>query len=465
MHFTDTNYALFLPIVLLLYWGVRVRVAQNLILLVASYAFYGWVHPWICILIGVSTIVDYVCGLLLGRPDRRSVERRIVLGVSLAVNLGMLGVFKYYNFFVSSAVDALSTLGVRSEPVMLYVLLPAGISFYTFQTLSYTIDVYRGKLKARRSFLDFAVFVSCFPQLVAGPIERARRLLPQIESTRHWRWEFLESAIPLLVVGFFKKLVVADNLAPFVQQVYMLEHPSAWVLFAGTVAFAIQILADFSAYTDIARGSSRLLGLDLMENFNAPYAALTPSDFWRRWHISLSTWIRDYVYIPLGGSHVSSRTKFVWIVAVTFGLSGLWHGAHWHFVVWGLFHALLLIAYRAVGLDGRWKPSNRWRLVSSWTVMMTLTLLGWTLFRATSLGWLVEAVGHMSPGLTGNDLFVGTLILGYCVVYSLPWLIVAALRRIRAPMYWTHVACHWALVCLMVLLANREPEAFIYFQF
>jgi len=465
MAFTDLSYAIFLPAVFVLYWAVRRKTAQNLVLLGASYLFYGFVHPWFCLLIATSTVVDYFCGLLLDGPERRPGFRKGVLAASLAVNLGMLGVFKYFNFFAENAGALLAGLGIRVEPLLLSVVLPVGISFYTFQTLSYTIDVYRGQMRARRNPIDFAVFVSCFPQLVAGPIERARRFLPQIETPRRWRWEAFFSAVPLLILGFFKKLVVADNLAGFVEQVYMLREPSAYVLLAGTVGFAIQILADFSAYTDIARGSARLLGFELVRNFNAPYLAVSPSDFWRRWHISLSTWIRDYLYIPLGGSRVEGRWRHAWVLIVTFALCGLWHGAQWHFVAWGLYHALLLVVYHQLGFGGRWRPEGVLRLAASWGVMTFLTLAGWTLFRATSLGWLAGAVTHGRLGLGGDDLYVGTLILGYCLVYTLPWLLYAAVQRFWAHLYWHRVVYHWLLLSLIVLLANRDPEAFIYFQF
>ena len=465
MTFTDTYYAAFIFSVFALYWAVRRKTAQNLLLLIASYVFYGFVHPWFCLLIAASTVIDYVCGLLLARDGQTAWYRKSVLAVSLLVNLGMLGVFKYFNFFAESAGTLLASMGLQVEPLLLNIILPVGISFYTFQTLSYTIDVYNRRMEARRNFIDFAVFVSCFPQLVAGPIERASRFLPQIENPRQWRWDTFFSAFPLLILGFFKKLVVADNLAGFVEQVYMLKEPSAYVLFAGTVGFAIQILADFSAYTDIARGSARLLGLELSENFAAPYLAVSPSDFWRRWHISLSSWIRDYLYIPLGGSHVDSRWKHVWILIVTFGLSGLWHGAQWHFVIWGLYHALLLIAYHQLGFGGRWKPDNALKLAASWSVMTLLTLIGWTLFRATSLDWLAGAVSHGRLGLEGADLFVGSLILGYCLIYTLPWLLYGLMQKLCTNLYWHRVVYHWLLLSLIVLLANRDPEAFIYFQF
>ena len=499
MTFTDQGYAVFLAVVFALYWSVRHKTAQNVVLLAASYLFYGFIHPWFCLLIAASTVVDYVCGLLLdnsgsllkkgtgtSRPSvflgfqahrlgarplfqqaakRPAGFRKGVLSASLVVNLGLLGAFKYFNFFAANVGAAFAAAGIRVEPMLLNVVLPVGISFYTFQTLSYTIDVYRGTIRPSRSFIDFAVFVSCFPQLVAGPIERASKMLPQIETTRRWRWENVSSAVPLLILGFFKKLVVADNLAVWVEQVYMLREPSSFVLVAGTVGFAIQILADFSAYTDIARASARLLGLELVRNFDAPYLAVSPSDFWRRWHISLSTWIRDYIYIPLGGSRVESRWRHAWIVIVTFGLCGLWHGAQWHFVAWGLFHAVLLIVYYQLGMGGRWRPDGMLKLTASWSVMMLLTLLGWTLFRAPSLEWLADAISHGRLGLAGGDLYTGALILGYCLVYTIPWLIFGWVKEHWAHLYWHRVVYHWVLLSLIVLLANRSPETFIYFQF
>ncbi|MCA9269587.1 MAG: MBOAT family protein, partial [Planctomycetales bacterium] len=427
--------------------------------------FYGFVHPWFCILIAASTVVDFACGWLMEAAEGRPLRRKLLLFVSIAANLGMLGVFKYYNFFVGNVEQLLGTLGLHVEPLLLQVVLPAGISFYTFQTLSYTIDVYRGQLRACRNPIDFAVFVSCFPQLVAGPIERASRLLPQIETPRVWNWDRFLSAIPLLVLGFFKKMVVADNLAGWVQQVYMLQSPSLYVLLAGTVAFAMQILADFSAYTDIARGCSRILGIELQENFNSPYLSVSPSDFWRRWHISLSSWIRDYLYVPLGGSQVESRWRHAWILILTFSLSGLWHGAQWHFVMWGLYNGLLLVAYHVLGMGGRWRPARWWQLVPAWGVMMMFTLVGWSLFRASSMTWLASAVGRGDWGLAGDDLYAGTLILGYCVAYGVGWVLFRATTELRERWYWSNVLCHWGLFACLLLLANRDPEAFIYFQF
>ena len=305
MIFTSQEYLVFLAIIFGLYWTVAHKTLQNVLLLAASYLFYGWIHPWFCILIAFSTCVDYACGLGMKRTPLR---RGPLLAVSLVANLGMLGIFKYFNFFTENVIAALDRIGVAAEPITVSVFLPVGISFYTFQTLSYTIDIYRGRCRVRTNFIDFALFVAFFPQLVAGPIERAQRFLPQIERRRAWNSERFWAAWPLLVRGYLKKVVIADNVAVLADQVYLLDRPSFFVLAVGTVAFAVQIYCDFSAYTDIARGSAKLIGFDLVENFNSPYLALSPSDFWRRWHISFSSWIRDYLYIGMGGSRVASRS-------------------------------------------------------------------------------------------------------------------------------------------------------------
>jgi alginate O-acetyltransferase complex protein AlgI len=347
--FTSVEYLILLATVFVLYWTIRVRTVQNALLLATSYVFYGWVHPWFCILIAASTVADYFFARAIRAQPSRA---RLWLGASLVFNLGLLGFYKYFDFFAANVHAALTEVGIPSDPVVLGVLLPVGISFYTFQTLSYTIDVYRGELEPRRSFLDFALFVSFFPQLVAGPIERARNFLPQVERARRFRWDLFASAWPLLVSGYFKKMVVADNVASSSDLVFALESPSFTVLLAGTIAFAAQIACDFSGYTDIARGSARLLGFELIRNFNLPYLAISPSDFWRRWHISFSSWIRDYLYIPLGGSKAGGKLRLLLVLLASMGLSGLWHGAAWNFVLWGVFHAVVLFLYHAHGLRG-----------------------------------------------------------------------------------------------------------------
>ena len=390
MIFTSTTFATFFVAVFVVYWGLPRtglggRRAQNVLLLAASYVFYGWVHPWFCLLIAGSTIVDYMCGLGMERTPR---HKRSYLTLSIAFNLGLLATFKYFDFFAASISNVLEALGLggTATKASLGLLLPVGISFYTFQTLSYTIDIYRRQLTARRNFVDFALFVSFFPQLVAGPIERARRFLPQIETPRRFDAATFFSGLELIAFGYLKKLVVADNIGPRIDQIFALQSPTLALLAVGAAGFAVQIYADFSAYTDIARGVARLLGFDLVINFRSPYLAVSPSDFWRRWHISFSTWIRDYLYIPLGGSRTSGRLRFLGILIVTLGLSGLWHGAAWHFVLWGVYHAVLVYAYHAVGCGGRWVPRGALHKVCAWALMLGFTLAGWLVFRADDLG-------------------------------------------------------------------------------
>ncbi len=462
MDFTSYAYLYLLAIVCVAYWLLRRRVAQNVLLLAASYLFYGFIHPWFCLLLAGSTLGNYALGLAIGRRPSR---RKLLLTLGVAFNLGLLGTFKYFNFFAENVHALLGAVGFNVSPATLRLVMPLGISFYTFQTLSYVIDVYRGQLEPRRSLLDFSVFVAAFPQLTMGPIERGGNFLPQIEKPRRWSWDLFCAAWPLLVRGYLKKLVVADNLARYADKVFMLEAPSAWLLAAGSLAYTIQIFADFSGYTDIARGSGKLFGFDLMENFRSPYLAVSPSDFWRRWHISLSTWIRDYLYIPLGGSRVGGWVRYFFVVLVTMGLAGLWHGAAWHFVAWGVFHGLLLFGYRLAGMGGRWRPTGRTRTVLAWAVMFAFVTAGWTFFRAPSLGWLVHAVGQMSLGLSGDSLMVGALIVAFVAAYSLPVLVLAWAERFRARVPALHGLLYGLAVVCIVLLAPASGEEFVYAQF
>ena len=315
---------------------------QNLLLLVASYVFYGWWDWRFLGLIALSTLVDYFVGIRIEEADDRQRKKRW-LWVSLAVNLGILGYFKYANFFIENWITAWDGLGVTMHASTLQVILPVGISFYTFQTLSYSIDIYRGNLKATRDPVAFAAFVSFFPQLVAGPIERATNLLPQITSPRTFTYEQGRDGMRLILWGMFKKVVVADSCAPYVDMCF--DNPAAFsgsTLILGAILFSFQIYGDFSGYSDIAIGTAKLFGFELMTNFKFPYFSRDIDEFWRRWHISLSTWFRDYLYIPLGGSRVS-KPKAIRNVFVIFLISGFWHGANWTFIVWGGIHALLFI--------------------------------------------------------------------------------------------------------------------------
>jgi len=443
------------------YWLLGRKPFQNVMLLAASYIFYGYVHPWFCILLGISTVVDYYTALGMERFGHR---KKQMLQISLISNLGMLGVFKYFNFFADNFQALFLKLGFDFPPITYSIYLPVGISFYTFQTLSYTIDVYWGNLKARRNFIDFALFVTFFPQLVAGPIERATHLLLQVETPRKWNRDLFMSAWPLMIQGYLKKMVIADNMAIFADKVYLMHQPSIALFLAGTIAFAIQIYMDFSGYTDIARGSARLLGFELMDNFKSPYLAISPSDFWRRWHISFSSWIRDYLYIPLGGSRAASSFHFFCILFVTMGLAGLWHGASWHFVFWGLYHGVILFIYHRLGKGGRWQPAGAIGTLSAWSVMICLTLFGWMLFRAPTMAWLGRILFD-GVRLDLSDVPVAVYILVMGLLYSLPLLVMGWTDRFwtKWPVLRTAV---YTICVLTICVFSREAQYdFIYFQF
>ena len=470
MIFHSLDFLVFFLLVVAAYWGLGHR-AQNVLLLAASYFFYGYVHPWFLILIATSTVIDYASARgMERRPDRR----RWFMAASIVSNFGMLGFFKYFNFFLDNVHAVLAAAGADVALPTLRVLLPVGISFYTFQAMSYTVDVFRGELRARRSLLDVAVFISFFPHLVAGPIQRASFLMPQVEGGRRFSIEKASSGFTLMVWGFFKKLVIADNVGVIANKVFALSDPSFDVLWAGVFAFAIQIYADFSAYTDIARGSSRWLGFELTENFDHPYLARTPADFWRRWNISLSSWFRDYVYIPLGGSRA---TGWLWArnVLVTFLLSGLWHGASWNYVLWGLYHGLLLVITRAHRiLRPAAKPVHAWMQVPQTVGMFALTLAGWLLFRETELSAIVRDLRlvpwHSSPLDRQAGLYLFLLAFGYSIplwVQSL-WIEAHRGEPARVPpsvaLAFRAIACGAAFAAILVL-RSRTSLDFIYFQF
>lgn len=462
MLFTSPSFLVFFVVVATAFWSLRARRIQNALLLVASYVFYGFVHPWFCILLAGSTLLDWRCALAMARWPAR---KNVFLGCSLCGQLGLLAFFKYSGFVAANARAIGGALGLHLPEFALRIVLPVGISFYTFQTLSYTIDVWRGRLAPRRSLLDFATFVSFFPQLVAGPIERASHLLPQVERERRWDWERFLSAWPLLLRGYLKKLVFADSIAGVVDRVFMLKEPSLALLLAGGLCFALQIFADFSGYSDMARGFARLLGFELIENFRAPYLALTLSDFWRRWHISLSSWIRDYLYVPLGGSRVKGRLAQLRVLLVTFGLSGLWHGAAWNFVVWGLAHGLLLWVERVLGFGRDWRPRALWQRLLAWATTFTAAAGLFVVFRAPSLAWLGHALTHHDPRFANEDGTTAAILLARLMVYALPWLGLAVLEPLLARRGWLLAGVRWFAFGLLLLLAQDGGRAFIYFQF
>ena len=473
----------FLPVVFLLHWlagrGLR---WQNVLLVVASYVFYGWWDWRFLLLIALTSACSYGSGLLIGRSGERR-ARRFWCGANIILNLGILAVFKYCNFFVENLQALLSAVGYRLDWGTLNVVLPVGISFYTFQALSYTIDVYRGKIAPTRDVVGFFAFISFFPQLVAGPIERATNLLPQFGRARKFDYDLAVDGCRQMLWGFVKKLVVADNCAAIVN-----AHWSGYESLSGVnllvlgFFFTMQIYCDFSGYSDIAIGCARLFGINLMRNFDNPYFSRSVPEFWRRWHISLMTWLRDYVYIPLGGSRRSlavtvRNTYVVWIV------SGLWHGAAWTFVCWGLYHATLLVFYRLLGLTsrhehvaghGRRLPSPREGVQMALTFL--LALLGWVIFRAESMAQAVGIFRRMALHPLDGSLLVDARRTAWALLASVLLLAVEWTRRERqhalqfdpgtllARSEPARLTLYAALIVLIVFTVG-QVQTFIYFQF
>lgn len=393
MLFNSIDFAVFLPIVFAIYWVIGAKNVryQNLLIVISSYVFYGWWDWRFLSLIAFSTLVDFSIGRLLER-NKEHRKRKMLLGVSVLVNLGFLGFFKYYNFFLDNFISAFSFFGYQLHQNSLEIVLPVGISFYTFQTLSYTIDVYRKELDATHDIVAFSAYVSFFPQLVAGPIERASQLLPQFSNRRYFDYNDAVLGLRQMLWGFFKKMVVADNCARFANEIFNNSQDfngSALVL--GSLFFAFQIYGDFSGYSDIAIGTARLFGIKLMRNFAFPYFSRDMAEFWRRWHISLSTWFRDYLYIPLGGSRGGTSMK-IRNTFIIFIISGFWHGANWTFIAWGALNALfflplMLAKKNRINMNIVAFETNVPSLKEFLSILLTfaLTLLAWIFFRADDL--------------------------------------------------------------------------------
>ncbi len=491
MLFNTWTFLTFALIVFGLYYRLPHR-WQNRLLLVASYIFYGaWDWRFLS-LIWLSTIVDFVTGrAIAGEVDPK--RKRLWLTVSCATNLGLLGVFKYAGFFAQSFADLAGVFGWNPGIVTLNIVLPVGISFYTFQTMSYTIDIYRGRLSPVRSFEDFALFVAYFPQLVAGPIERASHLLPQLVEPRSVSRSQVREGAWLIGWGLFKKAVIADNIAPRVDEVFFAgnDWASGGACLLAIYGFAIQIYCDFSGYSDVARGLGKLMGIDIMRNFQIPYVATSPQEFWRRWHISLSTWLRDYLYIPLGGNRFGGLQTYRNLM-LTMVLGGLWHGAAWTFVLWGFYQGALLAVHRwfvvdrvagagtsgaGAGAARKTHPSKEkpgWarlpRAVLSWLVMFHLVCLGWLIFRAESVGQIWSFLGRIftGPGLRIDEahLLWPLLFFGGVLVVVDAWIRNADDPTTRPG--WNRGLGPIAVTALVVLALVFWPpriQQFIYFQF
>ncbi|MBT8421943.1 MAG: MBOAT family protein [Gammaproteobacteria bacterium] len=483
MTFDSLDFLIFFAVIYSVWFFLRAadRKIRNSFLLLASYFFYGYWSPQFVLLLMTSTLVDFYLGRAIHKSDNDRTRKQLV-GVSVAVNLSILGFFKYFNFFVDTAVMMLPE-GSFMAPA-LKVILPVGISFYTFQSMSYSIDVYRGNIKPSDSLIDFALYVAFFPQLVAGPIERAGNMLPQFATTPRVAVGRTLDGLDLCIRGFFKKVVIADNVAPLVNMVYGdVDAASSQALWIGTYAFAIQIYADFSAYTDIARGSAKLLGFELMENFRSPYRSLNFTELWQRWHISLSTWFRDYLYRPLVSGGRRSRTVQLRSLFIVMALAGLWHGAAWNFVLWGLFHGLLLVLHSGLrptlfrvtsGCNAITKAAYR---TLAWFVTFHMIIISFVMFRAEAVADIGIALDKMLFGLPaalstsglnyipnagpGEQLFYVVIIIGMLAMQfsnleeRWKWASNVMVRGTRGAV----------TLAMLALLYPTVKEQFIYFQF
>lgn len=471
MRFQSFEFVIFLVAVVAVYWLLDRR-TQNILLLVASYVFYGFVNPWLVLLIVAFTGANFACAVLQeARPD----HRKLFMLSSVVFSLSVLGYFKYFNFFVSSFVDVFAALGGPTFGSSFNILLPVGISFFTFQTIGYSIDVFHRKVTPTRNLIDFAVFVAFFPQLVAGPIERANRLLPQFQQTRTLDPESARAAMVLMAWGFFKKLVIADNVAVIADRVFLTAEPGLMVLAVGTLAFGVQIYADFSGYTDIARGAAKLFGINLSRNFIHPYLARSPREFWQRWHISLSSWFRDYVYFPLGGS-LSGPVRNFGTLLTTFIVSGLWHGASWNFALWGAYHGLLLVGQRYLSLRLGSGPQGVLGSTAMGIVTFVLVTFGWLLFRDRDLYYLTHLFAQSVLPSGGEGWGPSVFLFMQTMLWSVPIWLHPIYTRVMSDSRLAPARigrARWAfdggiatmLFTAIMLLRSSSGTDFIYFQF
>lgn len=482
MLFNSLDFAVFLPIVFVLYWITNNHLkVQNALMLAASYVFYGWWDWRFLSLIIFSTIVDYTVGIQLNKTPNNH-KRKLLLWLSILVNIGFLGFFKYYNFFVDNFVAAFTFLGHPIEGSSLNIILPVGISFYTFQTLSYTIDVYKRKIFPTYNIIAFGAFVSFFPQLVAGPIERAANLLPQFTKMRTFDYNKAVDGMRQILWGFFKKVVIADNCAYFADMIFNNSADySGSTLVLGALFFTFQIYGDFSGYSDIAIGTARLFGFRLMRNFAFPYFSRDIAEFWRRWHISLSTWFRDYLYIPLGGSR-STILKNIRNTFIIFIISGFWHGANWTFIAWGALNAIYFLPLlltknnrkniEIVAANQTWPNLKE---LSGIFITFSLTVLGWIFFRAENIDHAFQFIS----GIFSSDLFsipnYNNMALSLTVILLIVFFIIVewigrkeqfAIARIGLNWHWLYRWTFYAFIVFLIgmyIPGNETP--FIYFQF
>ena len=483
MLFNSIEFAIFFPVVFLLYWFVFDRFIskskhqlrlQNAFVVLASYVFYGWWDWRFLLLIALTSFCSWGSGLLIGKAETKK-KAKTWMWANIVLNIGILAMFKYYDFFVT---EFAQLFNISTEGLLLKVILPVGISFYTFQALSYSIDVYHGKMRPTKDIVAFFAFISFFPQLVAGPIERATNLLPQFQKKREFDYDTAVDGMRQILWGLFKKIVVADNCAVYVDQVFSTyTEQSGSTLLLAAIFFTFQIYGDFSGYSDIAIGTAKLFGIKLMRNFNVPYFSRDIAEFWRRWHISLTTWFRDYVYIPLGGSRVN-KAKIIRNTFVIFLVSGFWHGANWTFIAWGAYHALLFLPlillgknrkYTSTIAEGRILPTIK----ETGQMLLTffLAVIGWIIFRAESIGQAWEYVcGICDKSLFSMPfMYVGMKksLLMVILLLVLEWI----KRSKEHPLQYNKIIPSWLswifsmAIVLIILEFGGNSQSFIYFQF
>ena len=469
MLFNSFEYAIFLPIVFLLYWFVfnKTIKLQNLFLLIIGYIFYGWWDWRFLFLIAFSTIFDFTIGILLEKTTELQ-KRKLLFAASCIVNIGLLGFFKYFNFFIDNFISAFESIGYHIPAVSLKIILPVGISFYTFQSLSYTTDVFRRKMKPTTDFVSFAAFISFFPQLVAGPIERAFNLLPQFHKKRLFDLNLAVKGMRQILWGLFKKIVIADTLSTYVDAIFnSYEVLPGSTLLLGAIYFAVQIYCDFSGYSSIAIGTARLFGFTLLQNFSYPYFSTNVSQFWGKWHISLTSWFRDYVYIPMGGSR-GSLTKTIFNTLFVFALSGFWHGANWTFVIWGLLNGLYLIPNLILKNKKVISENNVFGIFSMLFTFGLITFT-WIFFRSNNLAQAFQYIN----GLFSKSLFTYPVQHGMAITIPLIVILfgVEWIRKKEIELFQPqniHFILRWIIYLVMIIICLaffKQNQSFIYFQF
>ena len=468
MNFTSLIFWAFLLVCLFFYWLKKEKTWQNIILLIGSMVFYASFNPAYVFLLLGSIAVDYWISTQISRTEA---NKKRLLFFSLAINIGVWVFFKYseslFTFF-SSFQKTIPPTFLKSS---FYLLMPIGLSFFTLKKIAYILDLSRGKIKKVPSFIEYASFVSFFPQLIAGPIDRAQKLIPQFQAVRKWEGQYFQDAWPLILTGLFKKLVIADGVRVIVDQVYLSRSPSKLLWVIGTLGFAIQVLADFSGYTDISRGMARLLGFETSLNFNAPYLSLNFNDFWNRWHITLSQWLRDYIFFPVRRwlmQRLKNKTSLLPTILpplVTMVVSGIWHGIGWNFLVWGLFHGIVIAVFQLIAKPGIGAKPSVLKVASSWLLTTGLLLFSWALFRTTTLTWLANVL-FKSPFLSGiGDISICLASLSFVIFYAALYLLEFAIHRRTGKTAMVRSLFYAAITLLIFIYSKSISPDFIYTHF